>query len=282
MMRSSLFIVNFLILTSAFTKPALSVENKVEPSLRVISLTSFSADITNKISPGSLVAIPGSKLLDQDPNMKNLPRISSGRNQPSLERIISLRPDLVIGATGFHDKVLRKLKNLGVATINYKISNFNSIQSLSNQISSYLSLPSVPVNSYMPSCFVSSSLKKENIDPLLVVVSFKPIIAPTSTSWSGSLLRHLKIPNLTASLPGSSQFSGYATLSPEWVIKTNPKSLAIIAFSNSDIPNLSEKPIWKNISAVKSKKVNLFNYYGLINPGSLDSINKTCRKLLSI
>ena len=282
MMRSSLIILNLLILGGTFIKPAAFAEIKDEPSLRVIALTSFSADITNKISAKSLIAIPGSKLLAEDPNMKHLPTISSGRNQPSLEKIISLKPDLVIGASGFHDKVLRKLKALGVFTISYKITDINSIQSLTNRISDYLSLSTVSVNNYMPFCFPSASVRKKNMDPLLVVASFKPIISPTSNSWSGSLLRHLRIPNLTSSLPGSGQFSGYATLSPEWVIKNNPKSLAVITFPNANIPNLSDKPIWKSVYAVKSDKVKLFDYYGLINPGSLSSINVACRKLLAI
>ena len=282
MMRSSLIVIHFLILVSTCAKTAFSAEIKVEPSSRVIALTSFSADITQKISANSLVAIPESKLLAENPNMKYLPKISTGRNQPSLEKIISLNPDFVIGASGFHDKVLRKLKSLGIATIDYKITDINSIQVLADRISIQLSLPSVSVNNYIPACFPSKSARNKVIDPLLVVASFKPIISPTSKSWSGSLLRHLNIPNLASSLPGSGQYSGYATLSPEWIIKNNPKLLAVITFPNTDLPRLSNKPIWNSISAVKSNKIKTFDYYGLINPGSLKSINSTCLKLLAI
>ena len=281
-MRSSLTILHFIFFVSAFTNTAISADLNEGRSKRVIALTSFSADVTNKISPRSLVAIPGSKLLAEDPKMKHLPKISTGRNQPSVEKIISLNPDFVIGASGFHDKVLRKLDKLGISTLDYKINDINSIQSLTDRVSRSLSLPSFAINKYIPACFPSTSIKQNQIDPILVVVGFKPIIAPTSNSWSGSLLRHLSIPNLTSSLPGSGQFSGYATLSPEWVIKSNPKSLAVITFPNADPPNLSDKPIWKSISAVKSNKIKFFNYYGLINPGSFNSINNACQKLLNI
>ena len=281
-MRHSLIILHFILFISAFTKTAIPADLNEGRLKRVISLTSFAADVTNKISSRSLVAIPESKLLAEDPNMKKLPTVSKGRNQPSVEKIISLKPDFVIGASGFHDKVLRKLDKLGISTISYKINDIDSIQLLADRISSSLSQPSIAINKYIPACFPKTSIKQIQIDPILVVVGFKPIIAPTSNSWSGSLLRHLSIPNLTSSLPGSGQFSGYATLSPEWVIKSNPKSLAVITFPNADPPNLSDKPIWKSISAVKSNKINYFNYYGLINPGSLNSINNACQKLLNI
>ena len=281
-MRPSLIILHFILFISAFTKTAISADLNEGRSKRVIALTSFGADVTNKISSRSLVAIPESKLLAEDPNMKKLPTVSKGRNQPSVEKIISLKPDFVIGASGFHDKVLRKLDKLGISTISYKINDIDSIQLLADRISSSLSQPSIAIKKYIPACFPKTSIKQIQIDPILVVVGFKPIIAPTSNSWSGSLLRHLSIPNLTSSLPGSGQFSGYATLSPEWVIKSNPKSLAVITFPNADPPNLSDKPIWKSISAVKSNKIKFFNYYGLINPGSFNSINNACQKLLNI
>tara|TARA_B100001057_G_scaffold256754_1_gene256997 strand:- start:335 stop:1180 length:846 start_codon:yes stop_codon:yes gene_type:complete len=281
-MRSSLIVLHFLIFISAITKTTISAEVNEGPSRRVIALTSFGADVTNKISPRSLVAIPGSKLLADDPNMKHLPKISLGRNQPSVEKIISLKPDFVIGASGFHDKVLAKLGKLGISTLDYKIKDINSIQLLANRISTNLSAPTISINKYIPACFPSALLKQKQIDPILVVVGFKPIIAPTSKSWSGSLLRHLGIPNLTSTLPGSGQFSGYSTLSPEWVIKSNPNYLAVITFPNAELPNLSDKPIWESLSAVKSNKIKYFNYYGLINPGSLKSINNACQKLLNI
>jgi iron complex transport system substrate-binding protein len=278
-----LFLLSPALLCSGFPNGTVAAEiNNNIRTYRVVALTSFSADLVNKISPKSLVAIPGSRLLQNNSSMTDLPKISSGRNQPSIEKIISLEPDFVIGAEGFHDKTLSKLKVLGINVIPYKINNFDSIQSFANQISRSFSLPTVRINNYLPSCFNKNSSKISKVNPLLVVVSFKPIISPTSRSWSGSLLRHLNIPSLTSTLPGSGQYSGYATLSPEWIIKSNPKSLAVITFPGSDIPKLSEKPIWNNLSAVKTNNIKFLDYYGLINPGSLVSIDKACKELSAI
>ena len=37
-----------------------------------------------------------------------------------------------------------------------------------------------------------------------------------------------------------------------------------------------------NLKAVKNNNIFTFNYYGLINPGSIDSINTACKKLIEL
>ena len=42
------------------------------------------------------------------------------------------------------------------------------------------------------------------------------------------------------------------------------------------------KPYSSNLKAVKNNNVFNFNYYGLINPGSIDTINDACEKLINL
>ena len=76
-----------------------SSSNKIE---RVVTLTSLSTDIVSALSRDKLVAIPGSSLFKGKIEYQELPRISQGRTPPNLEKIVSLKPDLVIGTKGFH------------------------------------------------------------------------------------------------------------------------------------------------------------------------------------
>ena len=78
-----------------------SEDNKIS---RVVALTSLSADLVNYLSNESLLGIPGSSLLKNNKDFSNKTVISSGRMPPDLEKILSLKPDLVIGAKGFHDR----------------------------------------------------------------------------------------------------------------------------------------------------------------------------------
>jgi len=83
---------------------------------RVVALTSLSADILQRLDASKLVGIPGSSLLEKDPRFADITPVSQGQTAPSLEKIIALKPDLVIGATGFHDQIAARLTELNIET----------------------------------------------------------------------------------------------------------------------------------------------------------------------
>ena len=111
--------------------------NKIE---RVVTLTSLSTDIVSSISRDKLVAIPGSSLFKDKIDYQKLPRISQGRTPPNLEKIVSLKPDLVIGTKGFHDKILSKLKEINVMTLSYELKDWDSLENTINLISTKLEI----------------------------------------------------------------------------------------------------------------------------------------------
>ena len=88
--------------------------------------------------------------------------------------------------------------------------------------------------------------------------------------------------NLTSDLQSKSEFKGYVNLSQEWLLKAKPNNLIVVKTPGSSISQYESLAIWNKIPAVKKKNIFSFDYYGLINPGSLDSINKACKKLSSI
>jgi iron complex transport system substrate-binding protein len=67
----------------------------------VIALSSLAADIISQLDQTKLVGISGSSLFKKDSRLQGITHISEGQNAPNLERTVSLKPDLVIGATGF-------------------------------------------------------------------------------------------------------------------------------------------------------------------------------------
>ena len=249
---------------------------------KIVSLTSLSADLVNSIDSTSLVGIPGSSLLKSNPSFKDIAVISSGRMPPNLEKIISLKPDLVIGANGFHDKPLSKLNELGFKTLSTKIKNINDLENLNNKINSFLLRKDIkPLSKKIENCYSSSSKISKNKN-VIVLVSTKPILSPNSQSWSGNLIKRFGLKNLTSELTSKSEFKGYINLSQERLLKAKPNNLIIVKTPGSNISQYESLAIWKKIPAVKKKNIYSFDYYGLINPGSLDSINKACKKLSSI
>ena len=278
------FKISFLfILCSQFTQIVNSSENAyLNKRKKIVALTSLSADLVNSIDSKSLVGIPGSSLLKSNPSYKDIEIISSGRMPPNLEKIISLKPDLVIGANGFHDKSLSKLNQLGVKTLSTKIKNLKDLENLNKEINSFLLKKDIePLSNKISNCYSSSSKisKDKNV---IALVSTKPILSPNSKSWSGNLIKRFGLKNLTSELQSKSEFRGYVNLSQEWLLKAKPNNLIVVKTPGSNISQYESLAIWKKIPAVKKKNIFPFDYYGLINPGSLDSINKACKKLSSI
>ena len=283
-MTFNIFKISFIcILCSQFTQSVNSNENfNTKNKYKIIALTSLSADLVNSIDSKSLVGIPGSSLLKSNPSYKDIEIISSGRMPPNLEKIISLKPDLVIGANGFHDKPLFKLNELGVKTLSTKIKNLKDLENLNKEINLFLSKKNIePLSNKISNCYSSSSKisKDKNV---IALVSTKPILSPNSQSWSGNLIKRFGLKNLTSELQSKSEFRGYVNLSQEWLLKAKPNNLIVVKTPGSNISQYESLAIWNKIPAVKKKNIFSFDYYGLINPGSLDSINKACKKLSSI
>ncbi|WP_269617206.1 ABC transporter substrate-binding protein [Prochlorococcus marinus] len=256
--------------------------NKIE---RVVTLTSLSTDIVSSISNNKLVAIPGSSLFKDKIDYQNLPRISQGRTPPNLEKIVSLKPDLVIGTKGFHDKILGKLKDINIKTLSYELIDWKTLENTINIISSKLDINSLEksneiINTNLKECVVANEPnKKPNV---VVLASLKPILSPNSKSWAGNLLKRYGLNSLTEDLSSKSEFRGYVNLSPEWLVKEDPDNLIIIQTRPGQYADFETTNPFSNLTAVKSNQVYRFNYYGLINAGSLESINNACLQLRKI
>ena len=252
---------------------------------RVVTLTSLSTDIVNSISNNKLVGIPGSSLFKDKIDFIDLPRISQGRTPPNLEKIISLKPDLVIGTKGFHDKILSKLNEIKIRTISYELKDWDSLENTINLISTKLNINDTRtsdeiINTSLDECVVRD--EQNNKPKVVVLASTKPILSPNSKSWAGNLLKRFGLNSLTKDLDSKSEFRGYVNLSPEWLVKEDPDNLIIIQTRPGQFDDFGKTKPFSNLKAVKFNKVYRFNYYGLINAGSLESINSACLKLRKI
>ncbi|PZO37550.1 MAG: iron ABC transporter substrate-binding protein [Pseudanabaena frigida] len=261
------------------TSQTTASEAKPVAAPKVVALTSLSADIIYRLDKTKLVGIPGSRLLRENAEISKITQVSEGQTPPNLEKIIALKPDLVIGATGFHDRVLEKLKGLGIKTMTSSITSWKSLEELTKAIATEIQAdPTALIQSYQ-SLLTAKSTKPE---PTLVLVSSQPILAPNKNSWAGDLLTQFQINNVAAELQGQSPQKGYITLSAEKVLEANPKVLILVDVGDGTIDKLKTAPFWNKLDAVTSDRVYTFDYYGLVNPGSIEAISKACNKLQMI
>ena len=276
----SLFLsgLNLKVLANVFLKENDLSKTKIKKT-RVVALTSLTADLINTISKDSLVGIPGSSILKKNKDFDSIPIVSSGRMPPDLEKILSLKPDLVIGAKGFHDRSLSKLNNLGISTLSTSISNLDDLDNLYKNLASKLKTKTKSLEEILGSCYSKNKNKNKN---LVVLVSSKPILSPNKDSWAGNLISSFKFNNLASEITNKTEFKGYVNLSPEWLIKSQPENILVIKTPGSDMSQYKSINIWNKLEAVKNNKIYTFDYYGLINAGGIKAINKACQKLSSI
>ncbi|PHK11615.1 iron ABC transporter substrate-binding protein, partial [Nostoc linckia z13] len=45
------------------------------------------------------------------------------------------------------------------------------------------------------------------------------------------------------------------------------------------LDDLKKESFWKQLQATQNNRVYVFDYYGLVNPGSINAIEKACQKL---
>jgi len=256
-----------------------SIKSSTKDNLKIVSLNSLGADMVSKLDNSSLVGIPGSSLLKKNKIFQGKVVISSGRMPPSIEKIIKLKPDLVIGSKGFHDKVLSKLNQLNIKTLETETKSIKNLETLIDKISKTLNKDKNILLHEIKDCYKLPSKPKGSA---VVLASTKPLLSPNSESWAGNLLDRFKFNNISNNFKSNTEYKGYINLSPEILIQNKPSNLFIINFpgmsqNNSGIPKNLEKIILNS-----KTKIHTFNYYGFINPGSLQTINEACIKLSKI
>ena len=280
MFPTKLFIFFILLLsTLVFNVNSEANEIKVNRAKRIISLNSLSADIVSKLDNDSLIGIPDSSLLKKDDKFADKVIVSQGRMPPSLEKIIKLKPSLVIGSEGFHDKILDKLGDLNIETLKTNTKSINQLETLIKDLAFYLNKNPSSVNDNIKSCYLNKSKDRGSA---VILASTKPLLSPNSNSWAGKLLERFNFDNISKDLESKTEFAGYVNLSPEIILKKKPSKIIVISFPGMNQNSLLANPIFQKIIDSNKNAIITFNYYGLINPGSLKTINSACKKLSNI
>jgi len=277
MNKISLFIVIFY--SIFFPIKSLANESTQVGNKRIISLNSLGADIVSKLEIDSLVGIPGSTLLKKDDRFSDKIIVSEGRMPPSLEKIVNLKPSLVIGSERFHDKILDKLNELNIETLSTNTKSINQLEILINDLANYLNKDPSQLNTNIKNCYLDLSKSRGSA---VILASTKPLLSPNSNSWAGKLLDRFNFDNISKDLEAKTEFRGYVNLSPEIILKTKPSKIIVISFPGANENALLSDPVLGKVISKEKSELITFDYYGLINPGSLKTINNACEKLSNI
>ena len=253
-------------------------ETAIAPATKVVALSSISSDLVETLDDDALVGVAGSRLIAEDSRFNGLTVVSQGRTEPDLEKIIALEPDLVIGAEGFHKKTLQRMEDLNIPTLAYDIDSWAALDSFTQELALRLGDDAEGVRDRYDACLAKAS-DASKPESALILVSRQPMLSPNKDSWAGDFLNQFNINNIAADWQGESEFNGYVTLSAEKVLEADPGALFVINTGDDIVGQFKAEPFWSQLKATQTDQVHVFEYFGLINPGSLASIEDTCEKL---
>lgn len=285
---SSIFaiLLSFLLFacsTATTQQPPVTNTSTQTSAKKVVALSSLAADIISQLDQRKLVGITGTKLFKDNPQFQKIYRVSEGQNPPNLEKIVALKPDLVIGAEGFSNQITDKLKQLGIPTYLTKVNTWESLQELTKTLAFSIDVDPQPLLSRYETFLPD---KPNQTLSTLVLVSRQPILAPNKNSWAGDLVGKFSTTNLAAELQGNSPIGGYVTLSAEKILLFNPDVIIVVNPPQQTeaalLDDLKKEAFWKELKATKNNRIYVFDYYGLVNPGSIDAIEKACKQLKQV
>lgn len=266
-----------LVACATAANPPANTAQKV--ASRVITLTSLTSDIVANLDKTKLVGITGSRLMEKDARFKDIPRVSQGQTPPSLEKIVALKPDLVVVNEEFHAQLLPKLKELNIATLSTNIKKWDDLASITESVARSMGADPAPLLARYQAFLGKPAAASPST---LVLVSRQPILAPNKNSWAGDLLEKFGAKNLVADLQGKSPVGGYVTLSPEKILEANPEVLLVVDMGQGIVEEFKSEPFWSKLKATQNNRVYVFDYFGLVNPGSIDKIEAACKQLREV
>jgi len=236
-----------------------------EKQLRIISLAPATTEI--------LFALGLDKEIVGVSEFCNYPKEAQAKekigtfSQPNIEKILSLRPDLIFGTGLEQAPAIAKLKQLNLSifvsdpkNIDELLQSIREIGRLTKKEKEAALLIGNMEKRIEKINFQVSGISKEKKQKVFVEIWHSPLTTVGSGSFINELIALSGGVNITSDIK-----SAYSSVAQEVVLKRNPDCIILAYMGNlSPIEQVMARPGWENIAAVKNKRV-----YNDISPDTL-------------
>ena len=228
--------------------------NQKEPRIkdqRIVPLIPSSTELVCAIGAERyLVAV--SDYCNYPPEVVNkLPRI--GDQNLNIEKIVSLRPTIVLDTNNIHKRYSALFKRLGLNYVNLNIETQKDLPQAATILAAHLGDSTLSrrfIQDWNKKVQEFKSYKKSNIlkPKIYVEIWNNPLQACGSKN---------NIHNIVTSAGGINVFSDiedFPTVNSEMVIETNPDIILLI-YPEASMESVKARPGWQNIKAIKNNAV---------------------------
>ena len=229
---------------------------------------------------GKAIAKPNTNSFNEElqGKIKDLPETGM-IHSPNLEKILSLKPDLIIGTdVPYHNAIIPPLTEAGIPVLINSIKSYEDVlQTLTffGQLANTEKLSEAKRAEIEAEYQAVIAAVKGKIPPRSLIIFGSPdsFSMATKKSFSGNLINILGGGNIADAV--SDRTDAYVGLSMEYITQQNPEIIFLITMGNAaQVSNnlkkdMAENSIWQGVSAVKTGRIyelpaNLFT----VNPGT--------------
>lgn len=230
---------------------------------RIVVLSTSFLDLLYGVG-GQAVGRPSSKTAALFPASDSVPEIGFIYNVNN-EKVVALKPDLVIAFQGIHEKILPILESSNIPVIILKMKTYDDILA---KIKLFGDLAGTQVEAekmigkmQVQISGVTAKLPAESKKIVILHATAKNVTVELENSLAGSVAKQLKIKNIAA---GSKALDSDPEITPyslEKLVEGDPDQILVVTMGNmADIEtrmkaDIASNPAWSGLRAVKNNQI---------------------------
>lgn len=229
------------------------------PAQRIVSVSASTTEALFAIGAGSLV-VGRSRYCDYPPEVSKLPSIG-GYVDPSLEAILGLHPDLVVGARGpIGQGLVRTLEDRGIATWFPETESIDQIVAMIEGLGARTARDAASVATGIRDrrAKITAALAAAKRPRTLLVFEKKPISVAGPGSFPDEMLR------LAGGDNALQQGARYATISLEKALALDPDVIIDAEMGAAETPL---DATWNALRAIRDNRVVRLRDERILRPG---------------
>ena len=187
-------------------------------------------------------------------SVKALPKLG-GLDDTQLEALVRLKPDVVLLAKSA--RIIARLEALGIPVLALEPQTHADVHRVLQTVAAVLQLPNVQdqadavwQNIQRQVSQAKSNIPAQAINATVYLEASTGGYAAGEASFIGEIMRQLGLKNIVPAGMGA-----FPQLNPEFVVRANPQ---LIVLAQPMAINLSQRPGWSGIAAIKNKRACVF------------------------
>lgn len=202
--------------------------------------------------------------------LTNLPRI--GDQNLDIERIVSLKPTILVDTNGIHKRYEEKFKKLNLNYVNLEIKNYSDIPIEAARLALMLDNPTKAhefIEKWNNDISLLQKSKENSKVKVYIEIWNNPVQAVGRDTMINSMIE------IAGGNNALEKQKDYPVVNTEILMLANP-DLIILAYPDASIEDLKKRPGWKNIKAVKNNNIFKINQDIIVRPGprNIDAIKE--------